>query len=130
MNCGSSAAIIEYPARPRISAAQIEATIAGEGAAGLELIELMGEILALPAYESPIHGVSAKGRKNSRILALAKQEDRAREEPPLAIGRHNGSRRQPRERYLSPPNGFIVVLSLSSARGSILETRRVPSCCS
>src|SRR5215471_15938124 len=33
----------------------------------------------------------------------------------FATGRQDGSCRQRRDRYLSPPNGFIVVLSLSSA---------------
>ena len=35
-----------------------------------------------------------------------------------------------RESYLSPPNGFSVVLSLNSAGRSISEARRFPSCCS
>jgi len=34
-----------------------------------------------------------------------------------------GSCRRRRERYLSPPNGFIVVLSLCSAGRSIPEAR-------
>ncbi|HEX3417257.1 MAG TPA: hypothetical protein VHT21_12760 [Stellaceae bacterium] len=37
---------------------------------------------------------------------------------------------QRRESYLSPPNGFSVVLSLNSAGRSISEARRFPSCCS
>src|SRR6516225_3855081 len=41
MNCGSSAGTIEYPATPRISAAHIAATIAGEGPVGTELAELV-----------------------------------------------------------------------------------------
>jgi hypothetical protein len=41
MNCGSSAGTIEYPATPRISAAHIAATIAGEGPVGTELAGLV-----------------------------------------------------------------------------------------
>jgi len=39
MNCGRSAGTVEYPARPRISAPQIAATIAAEGPARAELGE-------------------------------------------------------------------------------------------
>src|SRR5215471_9622118 len=37
MNCGSSAGTIENPARPKISAAHMEARIAGEGRTGVKL---------------------------------------------------------------------------------------------
>jgi hypothetical protein len=40
------------------------------------------------------------------------------------------TRRQRRESYLSPPNGFSVVVSLNSVGRLISEARRFPSCCS
>jgi hypothetical protein len=40
MNCGRSAGTVENPAKPRISAPQIAATVAAEGPARAELAEL------------------------------------------------------------------------------------------
>ena len=40
MNCGSSAGTMEYPAKPRISAAQTAPTVAIEGGVGAELAEI------------------------------------------------------------------------------------------
>jgi hypothetical protein len=37
---------------------------------------------------------------------------------------------QRRERYVSPPNGFIIALSLFSARTMDAQGRCFPSCCS
>jgi hypothetical protein len=50
MNCGNSAGTIEYPARPRISAPQIAATIAGEGRTGVKLWEAKMRHFGLCAF--------------------------------------------------------------------------------
>ena len=66
----------------------------------------------------------------ARTRALRARADESRDR---ASHRHSWSRTAPRQRrksYLSPPNGFIVALSLNSAGGSISKARRFPSCCS
>jgi hypothetical protein len=51
MNCGSSAGTIEYPARARISAAQIAPTIAAEGRAGVKSSEVTVRHFSLCAFQ-------------------------------------------------------------------------------
>jgi len=66
----------------------------------------------------------------ARTRALRARADESRDRAPY---RHSWSRTAPRQwrkSYLSPPNGFIVALSLNSAGGSISKARRFPSCCS
>src|ERR1700738_3843917 len=50
MNCGRSAGTVENPARPRISATHTAATIAAEGAEGVEVAELTVYLFRLWAY--------------------------------------------------------------------------------
>ena len=53
MNCGRSAGTIEYPARPRISAAHMAATVAVEGAIETELTGLTLTISRVDRIAAP-----------------------------------------------------------------------------
>src|SRR6202521_1865564 len=69
MNCGRSAGTVEYPARPRISAAHIAITIAAEGTAGAELAEFTAYNFRLCAYRMILFTSSCgKSQKNAAIL--------------------------------------------------------------
>src|SRR5580704_8536656 len=56
MNCGSSAGIIEKPARPRISAAHMAATTAAEGAAVADGARVTVPVKKTPAGEPGFWG--------------------------------------------------------------------------
>ena len=69
MNCGRSAGTVEYPAKPRISAPHIAATIAAEGPTGTELAELTAQQFRVDCRRSrrerswlfPLHQKAAIG---------------------------------------------------------------------
>jgi len=76
------------------------------------------------------HGPGGPTPLQSLYSRPTRRADESRDRAPY---RHSWSRTAPRQRrksYLSPPNGFIVALSLNSAGGSISKARRFPSCCS
>src|SRR5262245_14643881 len=66
-------------------------------------------------FLQPISGAFPPSRCPVGVVSLGQQGERGCDEPSLVPDAKTSSE-QRRERYLSPPNGFIVVLSLSSAR--------------
>src|SRR5215472_15629748 len=67
MNCGSSAGTIEYPSRPRISAAQMAPIIVGEGPVEAELDEFTQTYLC---SLWPAHGVRSGRLRASEYPSL------------------------------------------------------------